>query len=110
MGFHKKKEEETNKKKSPPQTCRQHLVKHILAEPSFSRGELTRADKKYIINRCLARADKEIAVEQKDIVCAKCLFSTNFQCIVLACINNITLQIKMLNKQKINCFSHHIFS
>ena len=38
MGFHKKKEEETNKK-SPPQTCRQHLVKHILAEPSFSHEE-----------------------------------------------------------------------
>ena len=67
LGFHKKKEEETNKKKSPPQTCRQHLVKHILAEPSFSRGELTRADKKYIINRCLARADNEIAVEQGEL-------------------------------------------
>ena len=53
LGFHKEKEEEANKKKSPPQTCRQHLVKHILAEPSFSRGDLTRADKKYIINRCL---------------------------------------------------------
>ena len=105
MGFHKKKEEETNKK-SPPQTCRQHLVKHILAEPSFSRGELTRADKKYIINRCLARADKKnccgakriaFILLQKDIVCAKCLFSTNFQCIVLTCIINLTLQIKMLN-------------
>ena len=64
----KKKEEETNKKKSPPQTCRQHLVKPILAEPSFSRGELTRADKKYIIiDRCLARADNEIAVEQGEL-------------------------------------------
>ena len=39
MGFHKKKKEETNKKKSPPQTCRQHLVKPILPESSFSHDE-----------------------------------------------------------------------
>ena len=82
MGFHKKKEEETNKKKSPPQTCRQHLVKHILAEPSFSRGELTRADKKYIINRCLARADKEIAVEQGELHLFCCRKSS---CVQSAC-------------------------
>ena len=48
MGFHKKKEEETNKKKSPPQTCRQHLVKPILAELSFSHEENLRERANYI--------------------------------------------------------------
>ena len=82
----------------------------------LTQGELTREGKRYRINRSLAREDKkykrilnQICIGakiiafvplQKDIVCAKCLFSINFQCIVLTCINNLTLQIKMLNRHK----------